>query len=123
MEGKKRRRNKKSRRRLRTGQRKLTGDRGAQPAFLRVLHSSTKVRDCPVGVRKPQQAKDADNQYLADNGKTVDQEGANSTAECRFDQIKHVHNHISRSRVCREQTLHLPPARHRGSYHRLQEHC
>jgi hypothetical protein len=81
------------------------------------LHPPAKVCECPVGVRKPQQAKHCYNHYLADNGKTIDQEGTDSAAECRFDKIQHIHSTTSHiPGWAQEPVPKLPPARRRGNF-------
>jgi hypothetical protein len=45
----------------------------------------------PVGVGKPQEGQQTDDQYLAEDWKAVDQEGADPASQGRFNQVQHVH--------------------------------
>jgi hypothetical protein len=45
-----------------------------------------------MGVRKPKQTQQADDKHLANNGKTINNEGDQSACDGRFNQVEQVHN-------------------------------
>ena len=53
---------------------------------------ATQVQQGSVRVRKPKQTQQTDDKHLADNGKTINNEGGQSASDRRFDQVEQVHN-------------------------------